>query len=108
MKKGEARRAQSLSPESERRLREALTQKTATHEILCQRFGLTQGQLRRFIHPTAKQRPRQEKTHCQHGHEWTPENTYYRTDVFDKREKVCRACTLARMQRFRERQKGKA
>jgi len=44
------------------------------------------------------------KTHCVNGHEFTPENTYTRTDKrTDKRQRVCRACGRAAQQARRDR-----
>jgi hypothetical protein len=43
------------------------------------------------------------KTHCKHGHEFTPENTIVRiTRHNGRRRRDCRICQAARMQRFRE------
>lgn len=39
------------------------------------------------------------KTHCIHGHEFTPENTYLRLDGLGKRQ--CRACSRERKQAAR-------
>ena len=39
------------------------------------------------------------KTHCVHGHEFTPENTYIRKDPY---QRVCRACTTEAQRRDRE------
>lgn len=33
-------------------------------------------------------------THCRHGHEWTPENTYTRPNKKGIAERFCRACNL--------------
>lgn len=40
------------------------------------------------------------KTHCKHGHEFTPENTYRRTDNAGRQ---CRVCIRASRARFKER-----
>lgn len=41
------------------------------------------------------------KTHCKHGHEFTPENTYQRPDREARR--VCRACVNRRSAAYRRR-----
>ena len=40
-----------------------------------------------------------ERTHCPHGHEYTPQNTYHRKD--GKTGRICRTCSAARMRRSR-------
>jgi hypothetical protein len=40
-----------------------------------------------------------DRTHCIHGHEFTEENTYYRTDRFGRCCRQCRADATARRQR---------
>ena len=45
------------------------------------------------------------KTHCVHGHEYTPENTIVRTSRYGRRQ--CRTCTLAAARRYREREKAR-
>lgn len=42
------------------------------------------------------------KTHCPHGHEFTPSNTYIRPDGY----KECRACRVERIARFKAKQNG--
>jgi len=41
------------------------------------------------------------QTHCKHGHEFTPENTYKRNG-----HRSCRACTAAAQRRYQERQRA--
>jgi len=41
-----------------------------------------------------------DKTHCDYGHEFTPENTYYR---HDRTGRICRACGARRARAIRER-----
>lgn len=41
------------------------------------------------------------KTHCKHGHEFTPENTYIRPDNGTRR---CKACMALADRRYREKQ----
>ena len=36
-------------------------------------------------------------THCKHGHEWTPENTYLYLDKNGLTRRKCRSCTLRRL-----------
>ena len=43
------------------------------------------------------------KTHCKHGHEFTPENTYVRPDG---KGKHCRACNAERQRRFQQERKA--
>ncbi len=43
----------------------------------------------------------QDQTHCVHGHEFTPENTYWRRGYVARRD--CRACTARRQQRYQAR-----
>lgn len=46
------------------------------------------------------------KTHCDHGHEFTDENIYWRTTRTGRRQRQCRTCTIGRArdraQRLRE------
>jgi hypothetical protein len=42
-------------------------------------------------------------THCCHGHEFTPENTYHHPT---QSSRICRACTLAAVRRYQERKSG--
>jgi hypothetical protein len=42
-----------------------------------------------------------EKTHCKHGHEFTPENTYHWG-----RRRNCKACSANRLRQYRERLKA--
>jgi hypothetical protein len=51
----------------------------------------------RGVGPTARNA---HKTHCEHGHEFTPENTYRRRDG----GRDCRKCGVERTRRYRERQ----
>ena len=44
------------------------------------------------------------QTHCKHGHEFTPENTY----IGAPGKRYCRACGRRRMAALRERQKRRA
>lgn len=41
------------------------------------------------------------KTHCPKGHPYSPENTYRRKSGRQEGARVCRTCTLARMERYR-------
>lgn len=36
--------------------------------------------------------PNHEKTHCKYGHEFTPENTYYRSSKKQKNQRICIEC----------------
>lgn len=50
----------------------------------------------------AKGRARgQDRTHCIHGHEYTPENTYWRPGTIAGRD--CRACVRDRVARYNQR-----
>lgn len=42
--------------------------------------------VRHGTHPMAR------KTHCPHGHEYTPENTYSRVRADGRNHRVCREC----------------
>lgn len=48
-----------------------------------------------------KRNPLSRKTHCIRGHEFTPENTYYRDN-----QRQCRACTNARQRIKRREERG--
>jgi hypothetical protein len=41
---------------------------------------------------TGRGNPWKGRTHCEHGHEYTPENTYWRTERSGSGRR-CRACT---------------
>lgn len=41
------------------------------------------------------------RTHCPHGHEYTPENTYYAT----KGKRVCRVCSAAQQRAYQQRKR---
>ena len=43
------------------------------------------------------------RTHCEHGHEYTPENTHIGT----RGQRICRACERERQRQLRARQKGR-
>lgn len=43
----------------------------------------------------------QRATHCKHGHEFTPENTYLRPGLPNRR--ICRACVRQRVKKYSER-----
>jgi HNH endonuclease len=43
------------------------------------------------------------KTHCDHGHEFTPENTYVGTNANGRPSRTCKRCRADRMARYRER-----
>lgn len=49
----------------------------------------------------------QQATHCKHGHEFTPENTYRRPDAGVNR-RSCRKCSAAAVRRMLLRKKGLA
>lgn len=49
----------------------------------------------------------QQATHCKHGHEFTPENTYRRRDAGVNR-RCCRQCNLAAAKRYAQKKKGQA
>lgn len=44
----------------------------------------------------------QSQTHCIHGHEFTPENTYWRPGKVAGRD--CRTCSCVRARRYRDRE----
>src|SRR6266850_5990121 len=46
------------------------------------------------------------KTHCPKGHEFTPENTYLRSDRF--RARRCRICSLERGREYKQRKRAAA
>lgn len=48
----------------------------------------------------ARRRRADERTHCKHGHEYTPENTYYAPDG---RTRMCRECMAEAVRRYRDR-----
>lgn len=50
------------------------------------------------LEPVVGTLTQQEVTHCHKGHEFTPENTYYRTDG---RGRACRTCNAARQNAWR-------
>jgi|SRR5215471_12463550 len=47
-------------------------------------------------------------THCQRGHEFTPENTYYRPASNREGKRTCKTCRRATMARFKARRKAMA
>ena len=44
------------------------------------------------------------KTHCVHGHEYVPENTYFSSEG----HRICRTCTLEHARKARERKRATA
>jgi hypothetical protein len=53
-------------------------------------------ELVRAGHPNRRGRPWRDRTHCGHGHEFTPENTLLRTDNRYGSPRRCRQCERAR------------
>lgn len=46
------------------------------------------------------------KTHCKHGHEFTPENTYLFQRTAETTERHCRSCGVEKQRRYLERKNG--
>lgn len=46
------------------------------------------------------------KTHCKHGHEFTPENTYYYGTAVNGKKRMCKTCNFTRTSRYRAAKKG--
>jgi hypothetical protein len=60
----------------------------------------TENNRRKALHgtqPAGDTHPCSRKTHCKHGHEFTPENTYR-----SRRQRHCRTCTRLRMRAVRQ------
>ena len=53
-------------------------------------------------------RNQRQKTHCIHGHEFTPENTYYARQPNGRTRRHCRTCTLESHARGQSREKARA
>lgn len=55
--------------------------------------------VRAGVHNTRRGEPWKSRTHCQHGHEFTPENTTIRSDSSENARR-CLACKRERDQRW--------
>jgi hypothetical protein len=58
--------------------------------------------------PNGRGRPYKDRTHCQRGHEYTPENTLLRTDNAYGSPRRCRQCERARHARWSAARKAAA